>query len=80
MEICADRFSDWFKSHISKLRRISSELAQKRGSSLYGIERLGRLPSELLVKMMLGVPWRRLSLFMSSVLNSLSTSMVLPSI
>ena len=47
LEASAERFPDWFKEHIPKLRRISMELAQKRGPSLYGIERIGKPPSEI---------------------------------
>lgn len=47
LEANAERFPDWFRGYISKLRRISMELAQKRGPSLYGIERLGKPPSEI---------------------------------
>ncbi|MCD6509277.1 MAG: HEPN domain-containing protein [Thermoprotei archaeon] len=47
LEANADRFPEWFRDHIPRLRRISAELAQKRGPSLYGIERLGKPPSEI---------------------------------
>ena len=47
LEINADKFPKWFRINIPKLRRISAELAQKRGPSLYGIERLGKPPSEI---------------------------------
>ena len=47
LEANAERFPDWFRAHVPKLRRISAELAQKRGPSLYGIERLGKPPSEI---------------------------------
>jgi len=47
LELHSDRFPEWFRKHISELRRISADLAQKRGPSLYGIERLGKPPSEI---------------------------------
>lgn len=47
LELHADRFSDWFRAHIPEFRRISMDLAQKRGPSLYGIEKLGKPPSEI---------------------------------
>jgi len=43
----ADRFPEWLRSRLDELRRISAELAQARGPSLYGIEALGKPPSEL---------------------------------
>lgn len=47
LELHADRFFDWFRARIPELRRISMDLAQKRGPSLYGIEGLGKPPSEI---------------------------------
>jgi len=43
----ADRFPRWFRDRLPELMRISTELAQKRGPSLYGIEGLGKPPSEI---------------------------------
>lgn len=39
LELHRERFPKWFMERIPELRRISAELAQKRGPSLYGIER-----------------------------------------
>ena len=47
LEFHSDRFPEWFKTHILELKRISMDLSQKRGISLYGIERLGKPPSEI---------------------------------
>jgi len=47
LELHAGRFPEWFRARIPEVRRISAELAQKRGPSLYGLERLGRSPSEI---------------------------------
>lgn len=47
LELHKERFPKWFEERIPELRRISAELAQKRGPSLYGIERLGIPPSQI---------------------------------
>lgn len=47
LELHSNYFPKWFRENILKLRRISADLAQKRGPSLYGLERLGKAPSEL---------------------------------
>jgi HEPN domain-containing protein len=41
------RFPPWFDREIDRLCEISADLAAKRAPSLYGIESLGKTPSEL---------------------------------
>ena len=47
VDLHRDRFPEWLHKHIEKFRYISMDLAQKRGPSLYGIESLGKTPSEI---------------------------------
>lgn len=47
LDLHKERFPKWFRKYIERLRHISTNLAQKRGPSLYGLERLGKPPSEI---------------------------------
>ncbi|MCX8169347.1 MAG: HEPN domain-containing protein [Candidatus Methanomethylicia archaeon] len=47
VDLYRDKFPEWLHKHIEKFRFISTDLAQKRGPSLYGLERLGKPPSEI---------------------------------
>ena len=42
-----DRFPGWMRSMLPRLAEISRDLAAKRSPAMYGLETLGRLPSEL---------------------------------
>ncbi|MEM4311410.1 MAG: HEPN domain-containing protein [Nitrososphaerales archaeon] len=42
-----ERFPFWFSQEIDSLGEISSDLASKRAPSLYGIETIGKSPSDL---------------------------------
>lgn len=43
----SDRFPEWFKDEIEKLRDISEDLTSKRAPSMYGIESAGKAPSDI---------------------------------
>lgn len=43
----SERFPEWFKSEIDKLCEISEDLASKRAPSMYGIESIGKGPSDI---------------------------------
>ncbi|HYN44820.1 MAG TPA: HEPN domain-containing protein [Candidatus Limnocylindrales bacterium] len=43
----ADRFPDWFKNEIDKLKFISRKLRREREPSMYGDEELDLTPDEL---------------------------------
>lgn len=45
--VSLDRFPGWFKEVASKLAEISRSLAEKRSPAMYGLELLGKPPSEL---------------------------------
>lgn len=45
-----DRFPEWFRMETNKLGEISRDLADKRAPSLYGIESLGKAPSDIFDK------------------------------
>lgn len=45
-----DRFPEWFRREVERLGEVSRELADKRAPSLYGIESLGKAPSEIFDK------------------------------
>ena len=42
-----DRFLEWLRKEIEELGEISRDLADKRAPSLYGIESLGKAPSDI---------------------------------
>lgn len=42
-----ERFPEWFKREVEKLGDVSRDLADKRAPSLYGIETLGKAPSDI---------------------------------
>jgi len=42
-----EKFPAWFREWVEQLDRISAELAEKRAPSMYGIELLGKGPSEI---------------------------------
>lgn len=42
-----DKYPEWFREELDKIRRISSELALKRAPAMYGLELSGKGPSEL---------------------------------
>ncbi|MDW8034669.1 MAG: HEPN domain-containing protein [Nitrososphaerota archaeon] len=45
-----ERFPEWFKREVEKLSEISRDLADKRAPSLYGVETLGKAPSDIFDK------------------------------
>ncbi|MEM3388883.1 MAG: HEPN domain-containing protein [Thermoproteota archaeon] len=45
-----DRFPEWFRREVEKLGEVSRDLADKRAPSLYGIESLGKAPSDIFDK------------------------------
>lgn len=45
-----ERFPEWFRREIEKLGDVSRDLANKRAPSLYGIETLGKAPSDIFDK------------------------------
>jgi len=45
-----DKYPEWFKSELDRIREISRELALKRAPAMYGIEISGKTPSELFDK------------------------------
>ncbi|KXB03068.1 hypothetical protein AKJ47_02905 [candidate division MSBL1 archaeon SCGC-AAA261G05] len=45
-----ERFPEWFSNQLDKMGEISSDLARKRGPSVYGDEEEGVPPSELFQK------------------------------
>ncbi|MBO3800484.1 MAG: HEPN domain-containing protein [Candidatus Brockarchaeota archaeon] len=45
-----ERFPEWFKREVEKLGEVSRDLADKRAPSLYGIETLGKGPSDIFDK------------------------------
>jgi len=45
-----DRFPEWFRRETESLGEISRDLADKRAPSLYGIESLGKAPSDIFDK------------------------------
>jgi len=47
LEDVAERFPEWFREEIERIRGISSDLAAKRAASLYGLELAGKAPSDL---------------------------------
>ncbi|MFQ5710875.1 MAG: HEPN domain-containing protein [Candidatus Geothermarchaeales archaeon] len=47
LEYNRDQFTQEFREKIPHLRKISERLSSLRGPSLYGIERLGKTPSQL---------------------------------
>lgn len=47
IELHSEKFPDWLKKEIPKIRRISTELALKRGPSLYGLERIGKPSTQI---------------------------------
>ncbi|MGQ9720278.1 MAG: HEPN domain-containing protein [Candidatus Jordarchaeum sp.] len=50
LEYYRDSFPEWLRKEISQMREISRDLFQKRGPSVYGIEREGKTASELFTK------------------------------
>ncbi|MBO3839461.1 MAG: HEPN domain-containing protein [Thermoproteota archaeon] len=42
-----ERFPEWFKREVEKLGDVSRDLSDKRAPSLYGIETLGKAPSDI---------------------------------
>jgi len=50
LEHYKDSFPEWLRNEIPQIRRISRNLYQKRGPSVYGIEREGKTASELFTK------------------------------
>lgn len=47
LKICSSKFPDWVKEEIERLAEISRELSEKRAPSMYGLETLGKTPSQL---------------------------------
>ena len=50
LKATSDRFPEWFKQEISRLCDISADLSSKRAPSLYGLEAIGKAPSEIFNK------------------------------
>ncbi|MEM2135778.1 MAG: HEPN domain-containing protein [Candidatus Jordarchaeaceae archaeon] len=50
LEYYRDSFPEWFREGIPEMRRISRDLSQKRGPSVYGVEMEGKTASELFTK------------------------------
>jgi len=50
LEYYRNSFPEWFRKEIPQMRQISRDLYQKRGPSVYGIEREGKTASELFTK------------------------------
>lgn len=44
------RFPEWMRNELEKLAEVSRDLAEKRAPSMYGIEALGKPPSQLFTK------------------------------
>jgi HEPN domain-containing protein len=47
LKICSGKFPDWLKKEIDTLAEISRDLSDKRAPSMYGLESLGKTPSQL---------------------------------
>ncbi|RJX15243.1 HEPN domain-containing protein [Candidatus Bathyarchaeota archaeon] len=50
LKINQHKFPEWMKKEIDRLADISRDLAEKRAPSMYGIETLGKTPSQLFNK------------------------------
>lgn len=50
LKISQHKFPEWMKEEIDTLADISRDLAEKRAPSMYGIETLGKTPSQLFNK------------------------------
>ncbi|NHV96695.1 MAG: HEPN domain-containing protein [Thaumarchaeota archaeon] len=47
LKICSGKFPDWMKKEIDTLAEISRDLSEKRAPSMYGLESVGKAPSQL---------------------------------
>jgi len=45
-----DKYPEWFKRELDKIREVSRDLALKRAPAMYGLEVMGKTPSELFKK------------------------------
>jgi HEPN domain-containing protein len=45
-----DKYPEWFIVELDKIRVISAELAMKRAPAMYGVEEMGKTPSDLFDK------------------------------
>ncbi|MCD6528898.1 HEPN domain-containing protein [Candidatus Bathyarchaeota archaeon] len=47
LKVSRHKFPEWLREEIDKLAEISHELSEKRAPSMYGIEVMGKTPSQL---------------------------------
>jgi HEPN domain-containing protein len=47
LKVCRNKFPDWMQREVDRLAEISRDLSEKRAPSMYGIEALGKTPSQL---------------------------------
>lgn len=47
LKLSREKFPEWMRKEVDRLAEISHDLADKRAPSMYGIEALGKTPSQL---------------------------------